>query len=339
MEALMIRRPFSPHPRVKPPGRGFTLIELLVATLILAVLIALLLPAVQAAREAARRVQCQNNLKQVGLALHGYHDAWLSFPPAYLTRPSTGLELGPGWAWGALILPHLDQRPLYDAANFDFSYGDPNSPDDAGLGGLFANATARRAVVSVFLCPSGGGSDGPLDLGAGSGSVDGTAGQYVSSAGWIDSSRPPIRGTGVLYPNSRVSLADIGDGAGATLMAGERSRDLADATWSGVFGSRAEPIPLCTKKGRPVRSCVAMMFLLMGRSGPAADVVSGSVPGGQAPNAQGAGADGFASRHPGGCQFLLADGSVRFIKESVAPPVFRALASRAGGEVIGTDAY
>jgi prepilin-type N-terminal cleavage/methylation domain-containing protein len=318
---------------------AFTLIELLVVIAIIGLLIALLLPAVQAAREAARRIQCTNNLKQIGLALHGYLGVWQSFPPAYLARPVTGLELGPGWAWGTLILPYLEERTLYDSANFDFSYGNPDITDAAGLIGLFANATARRVGISVFLCPSGGGGEGPLDLGPGSGSVDGTAGQYIASAGWIDSSRSPIQGTGVFYPNSRVSVADIADGTGGTLMIGERSRNLADATWSGVFGSRTVPGPLCTKKGWPVQSCVGMMFLLMGRSGPLSDIVSGSIPGGNTPNAPGSGADGFASKHPGGCQFLLGDGSVQFIKETVDPHVFQALATRAGGEVLGTDQY
>ncbi len=335
----MNRRLPTPNARATPPCRGFTLIELLVVITLIAVLIALLLPAVQSAREAARRSQCQSNMKQIGLSLHGYHDVWLGFPPAYLTRPVTGLELGPGWAWGTLLLPCLEQKSLYDAANFAFSYGNPAISDAVGIVGLFANATARRVGISVFLCPSGGGGEGPLNLGPGSGTVDGTAGQYIASAGWIDSSRSPIQGTGVLYPNSRVSVADIVDGTSATLMVGERSRNVAEATWSGVFGSRSVPGPLCTKQGWPVQSCVGMMFLLMGRSGPSSDIVGGVIPGGNTPNAPGAGADGFASLHPGGCQFLLGDGSVRFIREAVAPPVFQATASRAGGELVSADAF
>jgi prepilin-type processing-associated H-X9-DG protein len=122
-------------------------------------------------------------------------------------------------------------------------------------------------------------------------------------------------------------------------MIGERSRNLADATWSGVFGSRTVPGPLCTKKGWPVQSCVGLMFLLMGRSGPSSDIVSGSVPCVNTPNATGSGADGFASMHPGGCQFLFGDGSARFIKETVAQPVFHALATRAGEEVLGANQY
>ena len=191
----------------------------------------------------------------------------------------------------------------------------------------------------MFLCPSAGGGEGPIRLGYDSASVSGSPGQYIASAGWMDSSQSPIEGTGVLYPNSRVAIGDVSDGTSATLMIGERSRNLADATWSGAFGSHSTPAPLCTKKGWPVESCVGLMFLLMGRTGPSSDIISGSIPGGNTPNNPGAGADGFWSRHPGGCEFLLCDGSVRFVKDTLAPQVFRALASRAGGEVIGADQY
>ena len=318
--------------------RAFTLIELLVVIAIIAVLIGLLLPAVQSAREAARRVQCQNNLKQIGLALHGYHDAWQCFPPAYLARPLPGLELGAGWGWAMLILPYSEQRPLYDAANFDLGFGEVvvNRPDFPG--GLFANNTVRRMSLSMFLCPSAGGGDGPIDLGYDSAQVAESPGQYIASAGWMDTSQSPAQGTGVLYSNSRIAIRDINDGTSATLMIGERSRNLADAAWPGAFGSRSEPGPLCTKRGWPVKSCVGHMFLLMGRTGPLSDVLSGSAPGGNSLNRQ-AGADGFASLHPGGCLFLLCDGSVRFIKETTAPQVVGAFASRAGGEIVGADQY
>jgi len=315
------------------------LIELMVVIAIVGLLIALLVPAVQAAREAARRSQCANNLKQIGLALHGYHDVWQTFPPAYLAQPLTGLELGAGWGWGMLILPYSEQRPLYDAANFDLGFGEiqVNRPDFPG--GLYANNTVRRISISMFLCPSAEGGDGPIDVGYNSGNFGESPGQYIASAGWMDSSRSPIEGTGVLYPNSRVAIGDINDGTSATLMIGERSRNLADAAWPGVWGGYSEPGPLCTKRGWPVESCVGLMFLLMGRTGPSSDIISGNIPGGNTPNYPGAGADGFWSRHPGGCEFLLCDGSVRFMKETLAPQVFQALASRAGGEVIGAEQY
>ncbi|SIN77223.1 prepilin-type processing-associated H-X9-DG domain-containing protein [Singulisphaera sp. GP187] len=267
--------------------------------------------------------------------MHGYHDVWHSFPPAYLTRQSTGLELGTGWAWGTLILPYLEQKPLYDAANFDLGFGEVSGP----LLGLRENKTVRLVSLSMFLCPSAEGGEGPIDLGAGSSRVAISPGQYIASAGWLDTSKTPVKGAGVLYPNSRVAIAAVSDGTSTTLMIGERSRNLADASWPGSFGSLADPAPLCTKPGRPTQSCVGMMFLLMGRSGPSSDIVSGSIPGGNTPNAPGSGADGFASLHPGGCQFLLADGSVRFMRDAVAPTVFQALASRAGGEILGADQY
>jgi prepilin-type N-terminal cleavage/methylation domain-containing protein/prepilin-type processing-associated H-X9-DG protein len=337
MEALMNRALFALDPRSTPGRPGFTLIELLVVITIIGLLIALLPPAVHSAREAARRARCANNLKQIGLALHGYHDVWQSFPPAYLTRPGTGLDLGAGWAWGTLVLAYLEQRPLYDAVNLDLGFGEVSAPPS--YLGLFENRTVRRISVATFLCPSAGGGEGPLDLGVGSTHVAISPGQYVASAGWMDSSQRPIEGTGVLYPNSRVAIADLSDGTSATLMIGERSRNLADAAWSGTFGSHSEPAPLCTKSSWPTRSCVGLMFLLMGRTGPSSDIISGSITGGSTPNHPEAGADGFWSLHAGGCQFLLCDGSVRFLRETLAPPVFRALATRAGGEVVGADEF
>jgi prepilin-type N-terminal cleavage/methylation domain-containing protein/prepilin-type processing-associated H-X9-DG protein len=320
------------------PERGFTLIELLLVIGMIGVLVGLLLPAVQSAREAARRMSCRNNLKQIGLAMHGYHDVWHDFPPAYLAPPLTGLELGAGWGWGMLILPYSEHRPLYDAANFDLGFGEVQVDRPDFPGGLYANNTVRRTRITTFLCPSGGGGDGPIDMGYDSAHFGDSPGQYIASAGWMDSSRSPLQGAGVLYPNSRVAIGDVRDGTSATLMIGERSRNLADAAWAGAFGSRSEPGPLCTKRGWPVKSCVGMMFLLMGRTGPSTDVLSGSAPGGNSLDRQ-AGADGFASLHPGGCLFLFCDGSVRFIKETAAPQVVRALASRAGGEVVGADQY
>src|SRR5580698_8598950 len=115
----------QPSSRAK---RGFTLIELLVVIAIIAVLVALLLPAVQQAREAARRTQCKNNLKQIGLALYNYHDSFSLFPPGYVDRNGNpnltpDNDLGPSWGWAAFLLPGMDQAPLYNQINFNLGVG------------------------------------------------------------------------------------------------------------------------------------------------------------------------------------------------------------------------
>jgi prepilin-type N-terminal cleavage/methylation domain-containing protein/prepilin-type processing-associated H-X9-DG protein len=312
----------------RPTSRGlagFSLVELLVVTTIVAVLIALLLPAVQAAREAARRTQCVNNLKQIGLALHAYHDAVSAFPPAYLSavkNPGDNYpELGPGWGWGSLILSYLDQVPLYDANNFTMPITDA------------ASGTVRRTVLSAYLCPSSSPA-GPINLRAGEkGPVvisDIGPGQYLASAGQWEIEDVPASNNGVFYRGSRVTFRDITDGTGQTLLVGERSRNLCDATWVGAIPSMV----ICTNPSWGVRDCATSNVMLMANTGPWEDEPWVNVP-----NHKGAKADDFWSLHPGGCNFLLGDGSVRFIKESVNPVVFSALATRAGGEVVGLDQF
>src|SRR5580658_4847851 len=129
--------------------RAFTLIELLVVIAIIAVLIALLLPAMQAAREAARRAQCVNNLKQIGLALFNYENQITVFPPGYIDYQNNSiytpdLDMGPGWGWAAMVLPNLEQQPLYNSINF--SLGIRNA----------SNGTAVLTNLTVFFCPSDG---------------------------------------------------------------------------------------------------------------------------------------------------------------------------------------
>jgi len=219
--------------------RGFTLVELLVVIAIIGMLVALLLPAVQAARESARRSQCTNNLKQLGLAFHNYHDTHKAFPPAYVIQPGGGglngvpdpltRDAGPGWAWGTLLLPYLEQEPLHDS--FDFRRPCWDS----------ANAAPARTQLDVFLCPSATGTSEPMKVLSESGDVLATFGRscYVVSAGqnepWLLSvdSYEGIA-DGPLYRNSRTRAADVTDGLTSTVFAGEHHPILSDKTWVGV---------------------------------------------------------------------------------------------------------
>jgi prepilin-type N-terminal cleavage/methylation domain-containing protein/prepilin-type processing-associated H-X9-DG protein len=302
--------------------RGFTLIELLVVIAIIAVLIGLLLPAVQSAREAARRAHCSNNLKQIGLGMHSYHSVHNTFPPGYITavvNDPTMPEIGPGWGWGVMLLNQLEQQPLYQGVNFSLQITDPGS------------RTVRTTTLSVFLCPSNVGSgpvvassmtDAPLN-------TDVSAGQYVASAGQLEPGEFPDSNNGVFYRNSRNGLRDITDGSSSTLMAGERSRNIADATWVGAVPTWR----LCTNPKWRVQECGPPSTLVVSHTGTAA---TGTI---YVPNSKSSMVDDYWSLHPGGCNFLLCDGSARFIKESVNPSIFSYLSTRAGGEVISADQF
>jgi prepilin-type N-terminal cleavage/methylation domain-containing protein/prepilin-type processing-associated H-X9-DG protein len=304
------------------PRRAFTLIELLVVISIIGVLIALLLPAVLAAREAARRAQCSNELKQIGLAMHNYHSSLNTFPPAYITtlvnNPASP-ETGPGWGWGVMILSDLERKPLYNAVNFNLPITDPGS------------MTARTVVLSVYLCPSDSGS-GTVTVRDATGQVlltDLSAGQYVASAGQLEPAEYPDTNNGVFYRNSRNGLREITDGSSTTMMVGERSRNVADATWVGAVPT----VQLCTNPKWAVSECGPASTMVLSHTGSA---ITGTI---YVPNSKSSMVDDYWSFHPGGCNFLFGDGSVRFIKETVNPSVFSYLSTRAGGEVVGSDQF
>jgi len=302
------------------PTRGFTLIELLVVIAIIAVLVGLLLPAVQSARGAARRISCVSNLKQTGIALHNYHGAHETFPPGYVSLVRSGQEVGPGWGWGTMILPQLEQTPIANATNFSLAITDPGS------------ATVRTVPLKVYLCPSSVG-DGPIRLSDAGGTVlvsDLAAGQYVGSAGQFEVDDYAHANNGIFFRNSRIGLRDVTDGTGSTLLVGERSRNLADATWVGAIPSAR----VCTSPTWKFTDCEPANVMILAHTGPSPG--HGWV---DVPNYKAAGSDDFWSLHPGGCNFVFCDGSVRFVKESINPRVFSSLSSRAGGEVIGADQY
>ena len=319
--------------------RAFTLIELLVVIAIIGVLIALLLPAVQAAREAARRSQCTNNLKQIGIGLHNYHAALNCFPPGYLSArdPVTFDNDGPGWAWASQSLGSMEQGALFNSINFALGVESP------------ANQTARLTILATFLCPS----DASLlttftavdatttNTTAGTPICDVAASNYVGSVGSGDPSSlypyiiddddgPPGRdnGDGIFFRNRTVSIAEILDGTSQTFAVGERSQNLSRATWSGAITNASVPlVELQGGSGFDPEGGGALVLSHTGEShGP-------NAPSGQAHG------DQYWSRHPGGANFLFADGSVRFIKELIGFKIFQALATRKGGEVISADQF
>ncbi|MEO2088157.1 MAG: DUF1559 domain-containing protein, partial [Gemmataceae bacterium] len=225
-----------------PPARpGFTLIELLVVIAIIAILIGLLLPAVQKVRAAAARMKCQNNLKQIGLALHNYEGANGRYPVGYLSTPNVGFrdpqtgDCGPGWSWLVYLLPYVEQDNLYRALKLDLPCWHPD------------NAATVKTVVPIFLCPSAT-NPGPtvgitdINMNVWQNAVFARS-NYVHNVGWNDVwSAPatvnyddPVTGcNGVMYRNSRVRVADVTDGLSNTVFAGERTPYLADAVWAGV---------------------------------------------------------------------------------------------------------
>jgi prepilin-type N-terminal cleavage/methylation domain-containing protein/prepilin-type processing-associated H-X9-DG protein len=280
--------------------RGFTLIELLVVIAIIGLLIALLLPAVQAAREAARRMSCTNNLKQMGIALHGYHDAHGVLPMGYTFAP--GYVTG-GFGWATMILAGMEQRPLFDAANFSLPLWS------------WANTTVGTTALAAHLCPTDDTSHGSFL------ERDGfryAKSSYVASFGPGNMDTDPDDRRGLFSRNSRTRFAEVQDGLSQTLMAGERH----NGTFAVVIGSHdhidAETVWAGAVKEDPDDDHAHTT--LFQTSHP---------PSSPSMNDQDA-----ASRHPSGTNFLFGDGSVHFLKATIALPVYQALGSRAGGEAV-----
>jgi prepilin-type N-terminal cleavage/methylation domain-containing protein len=325
--------------------RAFTLIELLVAIAIIAILVALLLPAVQQAREAARRSQCRNNLHQVSVAVQAYYDTYAMLPAGCVNRRGPILNHPAGFhhSWIAAILPHLDERPTYAAIDQKLGVYDKS------------NRPAAQVVLSILVCPSDSAAKTSIVTGMQHSGLTNYAGCHHPTEAPIDTTNH-----GTFFVNSFLTYDEVPDGSGYTIAIGETRRDPVTLGW--ISGSRATlrnggaPINR-TDVNRPYANDPSTIVLETDGEVMTADDQSDPLAAGDAKAAnedgdedqQGAILDrppsppvavnplldvgGFGSRHVGGAQFSLLDGSVRFLSENIADDVFRRLIDRADGSL------
>jgi prepilin-type N-terminal cleavage/methylation domain-containing protein/prepilin-type processing-associated H-X9-DG protein len=321
-------------------ARGFTLIELLVVIAIIGVLIALLLPAVQAAREAARRMQCTNNLKQIGLGMQNHHDTLGTLP--------WGAKNSPAQSWTFLILPYMEQVPLYAAANLT----------QASTG--FVNSTVTQTRMAVFYCPSDplagatwlssnpatvpnrskgnymvnwGNSDYVQNMKT----TDSFAPANLGAFGSVESIRGPFRVNNTTTAIVPFAFRDIIDGTSSTMMAGEikivadfgNKSDARGDVWSGTTKCGY----MYTAATPPNSRIIDQLDGKGGCPNPASDPPCFPAEGSQRQF------NAARSYHSGGVNVLFCDGSVRFIKDSVNLTTWRALSTKDGREVVSADSY
>ncbi|MCA9117221.1 MAG: DUF1559 domain-containing protein [Planctomycetaceae bacterium] len=294
-------------------SRGFTLIELLVVIAIIAILIALLLPAVQQAREAARRSQCRNNLKQLGLALHNYHDVHGTLPPGYVQTAATTRNEA---TWVSFILPFLDQQPLYNTINFNNCFGCPGDVND----------TLRTTKLNVMTCPSD--LDGQLVLGNGYARGNYAGNNGIGPMGYVGAATPPARGPkGVFNVISSFRMRDFLDGSSNTSMIAE----LVKVPGNDFRGVMHYPEGCLYHHNRTPNTNIP------DETRPAFCVSIDRAPCTGTYSAYNTKAMIYSSRslHEGGVHILLGDGAVRFVSENISSVTWERLGTPQDNEVLG----
>ena len=322
--------------------RGFTLVELLVVIAIIGILIALLLPAVQAAREAARRSQCTNNLKQIGLALHNYHDTFRAFPLGSRSHPTLSPRNSYGTNWRASILAFLEQQVLFDKLNFE------SGGFSGATSGVFSNGNEVLSglMVPVYKCPSSTADPFEADRGTSNPQRSmmheyvGIAGAYPDPAGRTavckQSSRGMVCSSGILLANENCGMNRVTDGTSNVILVSEQSGIVSGqrirANYAGGWtGTSADPgNPVYTVGTMPTSHNfyhTGLSVIRWAINSPT--YVSGSSDQSYMTNTV------LNSFHPGGINVTLADGSVRFLQETLDMEILRRLGVADDGQPLG----
>ncbi|HEV3262765.1 MAG TPA: DUF1559 domain-containing protein [Gemmataceae bacterium] len=301
-----------------PFRKAFTLSELLVVIAIIGVLLGLLLPAVQKVREAANRTRCQNNLKQMGVALHHHHDARGCFPAGYfcqLDETHDPADTTPGWGWAALLLPFIEQDNLGRQIKLTVAIEDP------------ASAPVRTTVLPLFVCPSDRDT-GLFTIQDGNGmpAADAATNSYAACYGaGGDIADEPDVGNGIFFRNSRVRIADITDGTSYTLAIGERAALFTRTPWAGALNEGTTRVT----PGAPTDSTAV-------EDSPTQTLAH---TGSHTLNDRASDPDDFFTPHIAAGLFLFGDGSVRPVRTAIDLKVFQALSTRAGGEALTDEDF
>jgi len=289
-------------------NRGFTLVELLVVIAIIGILVSLLLPAVQAAREAARRLQCINNLHQIGIALHNYENTYGTFPygVSLFNVGGPGYPIRSGWAWSAVILPYMEGNAKYDRINFDFGYSQPQNKRAIKTRFVFYHCPSAPPPIWVDCCGAIAGINDTGSTNYGGIATHRNDVDYASSVGANQWNTPDDTvETGILHVAGLHKIREVTDGLSKTLMVGELVYNENDP-WRDSYGPGYVSGMWANGNSLNTGFGINDEYTYRKRS--------------------------IYSEHPGGANFLFGDGHVQFISETIPQGVLAALTTRAGGE-------